>query len=646
MRQRIIVDKDQIDQLPQDLVDIKRSLVTHLNDHLDSAWDIYVYPFMNGDRPSLVLFNPFVGIQFIEIIRGRREEYTFEEVVSEDGLKYRKYAYRGNSAFHLVGRVRTYRDKLINLYIPQIREKIDRDPKVLAAFAISIYFPDMSTSAAKELINDEHCLAFGNDELGANSINNIVASHERRVGFAIQPEWVEAIEDWLNPQYQALPEIHKGLPTTHSTTEQRIHPSWQEVARFRTPRTEGEITLAKNLDEKLPSDWEIFIEPFLNGDRPDFALLHAEYGLWIIEVKDWNPNNYVRRDSKVYVRDARGEHFLSRERRPDGQLRRYQENIARLVQSDFGGRLSPESVKYGIYFHYMTKAQAQNLFAFDTEIFVIGCDNLNEIIPTIIMRDRCKARLEPKQINILKSWLLPPKHFLDQIHPISLDKEQLRYAKIAPHKHQVLQGVAGSGKSLVLAQRAANLAEQGKRVLVVSFNITLWHYLRDLVSRTGNFFNRKLIEYNHFHGFCRDFLKENGIEWGTTDQDTNSLLNITVPNLVLSSMRSGINAKNRIYDAILIDEGQDYLPLWYEALCAFLSKNDEVLLVSDPGQNVYRRNLELQDAKFDRLKVMQRSYRLPGRVREQAERFAQAFFPDMYITNGASHKENSAMLSW
>jgi len=41
----------------------------------------------------------------------------------------------------------------------------------------------------------------------------------------------------------------------------------------------------------------------------------------------------------------------------------------------------------------------------------------------------------------------------------------------------------GSGKTLVLARRAAHALIRGRDVLLLGYNITLWHYVRDFVAR-------------------------------------------------------------------------------------------------------------------------------------------------------------------
>lgn len=51
------------------------------------------------------------------------------------------------------------------------------------------------------------------------------------------------------------------------------------------------------------------------------------------------------------------------------------------------------------------------------------------------------------------------------------------------------------------------------------------------------------------------------------------------------------------YDAILIDEGQDYYIEWYHMLCHFLTLRDEVVVVCDKKQNIYGREMEWLDKR-------------------------------------------------
>jgi len=74
-------------------------------------------------------------------------------------------------------------------------------------------------------------------------------------------------------------------------------------------------------------------------------------------------------------------------------------------------------------------------------------------------------------------WLKPPFHSLEQIQNFELTPEQKEHAEPQPG-HFRLRGAAGSGKTLIVAFRAAKLASQGFNVLVITYNITLWHYIK------------------------------------------------------------------------------------------------------------------------------------------------------------------------
>src|SRR5262249_12264096 len=95
-------------------------------------------------------------------------------------------------------------------------------------------------------------------------------------------------------------------------------------------------------------------------------------------------------------------------------------------------------------------------------------------------------------------------------------------------------------------------------------------------------------------------------------------------------MRPGV-AK---YDAILVDEGQDYRPNWWDALRKACKPDGEMLLVADATQDVYGTATAWTDDVMDgagfrgewaKLSV---SYRLPPRALDMAREFAQRFLPN------------------
>src|SRR5438067_11987264 len=67
-----------------------------------------------------------------------------------------------------------------------------------------------------------------------------------------------------------------------------VSPPKSELGRLRQPLTAGELQVFEFFDRHLDPAWEIYIQPHLNGLRPDFVLLHPNVGIAVFEVKDWN----------------------------------------------------------------------------------------------------------------------------------------------------------------------------------------------------------------------------------------------------------------------------------------------------------------------------------------------------------------------
>ena len=102
----------------------------------------------------------------------------------------------------------------------------------------------------------------------------------------------------------------------------------------------------------------------------------------------------------------------------------------------------------------------------------------------------------------------------DARRPLTLSAAAANIAN-NPSKARIrrVRGAAGCGKSLGLAARAARLAHEGKEVLVVTFNSTLTHYLRDLAADhchdLGAPLNR--ITFAHLLALCEQAIDDSRI---------------------------------------------------------------------------------------------------------------------------------------
>ncbi len=412
-------------------------------------------------------------------------------------------------------------------------------------------------------------------------------------------------------------------------------------AIFLTKSTED---LYNFLQEALASPWEVYAYPFFNGDRPHLVALHPDHGLTFFAVVPWDLRHYRCDRRGRYLRyTLRIDNQIHPVLAPARQAENYVENLLNFYMPYIGetvmrDRRALSTFQIALYFPHATTHAAQ-VFApiapgrgaiFGQDAIESG--NLAAVLP---MAQRPPSRPLPADwLRELHFWLAPPVHKPATVEPLLLTEVQRRHVLPSPGQHQRLHGVAGSGKTLVIAQRAANLAAAGKRVLVVTFNVALWQYIRRLLMQTTTSFPWQNIEFHHFHGFCKNFLTENGVEWPQwARRPPENVLDDLVIKLVVSTLQAQKNANHRSYDAILIDEGQDFQRSYYDTLCHFLSDNDELLFVADRQQNLYQRDdswlEQMSGTKFrGRWREMKESYRLPPNVAREAARFAELFLPN------------------
>jgi len=448
--------------------------------------------------------------------------------------------------------------------------------------------------------------------------------------------------------------------------ENRLYPTWEQLAEQNNPLTEGERTLLKFLDDHLPRDlrwkkgdplkdydgWLIFAQPFLNGTRPDVVIFNPQVGIVIYEVKDWDLRHY-QKDSggKLSVSNRMGHTGL---KDPVGQVRRYQSKLIGQLVPQIGEAVDTDKkqfalVRSALYFHKSTTARCQELFegrvksfkdfpVFGNDLLKVG--NLDQVVPDVAINSSWYWNRRWNEDVLF--WLKPPYHSIEQGTLLTLRGNQAKVAEPTPGHHRV-RGVAGSGKTQALAYRAAKLASQGKDVLIITFNITLWHYIKDMIARAPFNFEWSRITFNHFHGFCRDKLFECGASWpehGDWDElpyDQREKLQeaffrSVVPNAVIEAI---VGRHYQHYDAILIDEGQDYHYEWYALLDQhFLTARDEMLVVCDKRQNIFDRELDWLDKRVTK-KGLEKfkgpyldltvTYRLPIKLAMITNEFSELF---------------------
>lgn len=165
---------------------------------------------------------------------------------------------------------------------------------------------------------------------------------------------------------------------------------------------------------------------------------------------------------------------------------------------------------------------------------------------------------------------------------IELTEQQERALDLLARRSRALiAGIAGSGKTLLAVEKAARLADAGARVLLTCYNKNLAAELR---RRLGE---REGLRVQHFHELAYEIAEAAGTLPEERSYDEAFFME-TLPEALFAAVEADDAPR---FDAIVVDEGQDFAESWWLPLEALLADPaDGILYIFyDAGQELYGR---------------------------------------------------------
>lgn len=384
--------------------------------------------------------------------------------------------------------------------------------------------------------------------------------------------------------------------------------------------TSGEERFYRFLQDNLKPDSQCFAwySPSINGEEPDFVVYTPEVGLVVFEVKDWDIEHIRAADQKTFtlaLLDGREEMRTN----PFRQAREYVFTIENRLKSSCPQLLSDNPRYQGkpklplecaVVFAKITRdeyclAGLHTVLPVEKLIFAddLALSDVSGDIPDNDFRRRLAEMLPPRfpfqltssELAVLRDLLWPevrialPRRAGQNAAPDAeetirrLDAQQESLARRLDARKAIIHGPAGSGKSLVLAYKAAHELERLRQngsdlpILLVCFNLTLVHYLKRLLAERKTPLGRKGVQVMHFYEFCRSILSE-PLAYEREDA--------TYYELVTQMARDAAPAAVK-YGAVFVDEGQDFSDAMLEVLRSVCADGGMFWVACDTAQDLY-----------------------------------------------------------
>lgn len=413
----------------------------------------------------------------------------------------------------------------------------------------------------------------------------------------------------------------------------KCFPSLEEIQHFRVPLEAGERHLLDFILHNLDDNYEIYVQPFLNGDRPDLIIIRQNAGVLVIEVKDWHLRNYVNQKGglsswKLYKNNA-----LIRS--PLSQVETYKQNLYTLhIDLLFERKIQNKKffsiVQTAVYFHNETTKYAQRFCHGVNHTHILGYDALNtEDFNSFLQKAHLKHKslmFDDRLYQSFRRFLKPPEHSPDIGKDIQYTKRQQNLIQSQQKTRQKVRGVAGCGKTQVLAGRAVSAYSRTKEsVLILTFNLTLRNYIHDRLNEVREPFYWSAFEITNYHQFFKIQANRYGLEHSDFLQAADN-----------KDFFAPVKKDIQRYRTILVDEVQDYKNEWLRLLVNyFLAEDGEFVVFGDEKQNVYGR--EMGEDRFPvipsipgRWNQLNESFRMESSILKIVQEFQDFYFKNSY----------------
>lgn len=361
-------------------------------------------------------------------------------------------------------------------------------------------------------------------------------------------------------------------------------------------RRRAEVRVYDRLRDELSDAWYVFYSgPWLAIDAQgnerdgecDFLIAHKQHGILAIEVKgggiSFNPEMREWRS-----RDRHGfDHII---KNPFEQARSAKHNIVAKLKRTSGWNTRFIRARHGVIFPD-SEAPSRDLGADMPKKLILSHPEFASNLSSWVERrmteggEGSEEPLGHDGLRALEKLLAQPFSLRFKIAAeITADMEELQTLlpmqfrildQIAEVPRALVKGPAGTGKTVIAMEEATRHARDGRRALLTCFN-------RPLGLRIArNMANEPELMAINFHEVCRKLSVAAGMG---SASEFSRVSPAELPDLLVEAVRRKPELR---FDAIVVDEAQDFEETFWIALEAALKPGGRLRVFQDSNQSLY-----------------------------------------------------------
>lgn len=361
--------------------------------------------------------------------------------------------------------------------------------------------------------------------------------------------------------------------------------------KSKDPKLRAERVAYKALCEQLPNEYTVFYSASWQGAgrgghkrdcEIDFLVVHPVKGILILELKGGGIT-YDANQDQFFSHSAGGKSYSIKN--PYDQAKTNKYLLLDKLKSRRDWDRGKIAMAHGVIFPDVNQGVGSQGLPFPQELtmYVNDLENVLKKIEDIFLYEAERVPHVTEQLQVsgveyfknlfARSFELKIPMIVglraDEDRIIQLTERQFAILDFLSFQRRALiKGGAGTGKTILAIEKAKRLAIDGFRTLLLCYNKSLATFIQSSIQNNINF------NADTFHGFCLKLSYESGLlRPGGVPQDP-AFYNDALPEILLQALDK---TENR-YDAIIIDEGQDFRANWWEPIQFALSDPDDGIL--------------------------------------------------------------------